>query len=48
MVIPTTSRNTENATGLEDKLMGSAALRYRSKRLRGEVKAKDIDQEVLS
>lgn len=45
--IPTMSRNTENATGLEDE-MSSVAVRYNSMRLKGVVRTEDTDQEVLS
>lgn len=48
VMIPTMSRNTEKITGLEDKIVSSAAVRHRSGKLEGEVKVEDIDQEVLS
>lgn len=41
--------NTENAiTGLDDKIKRLIAVRYKSMRLRGEVRTKDMDQEILS
>lgn len=48
VVIAAMSRNTENITGLEDEIMSSVAVRSRSVKLKREVKAEDIYQEVFS